>query len=74
MHFEVCASSFAVWTFSDLMSLCRRWTERNKKHYVSRSMVFARSTLTPTTSAISPAYDPNSKDTWNSHAFCVGTH
>ena len=23
---------------------------------------------------ISPAYDPNSKDTWNSHAFCVGTH
>ncbi len=51
MHFEVCASSFAVWTFSDLMSLCRRWTERNKKHYISRSMVFARSTLTPTTSA-----------------------
>ena len=25
-------------------------------------------------SQISPAYDPNSKDTWNSHAFCVGTH
>ena len=31
MHFEVCASCFAVWTFSDLMSLCRGWTERNKK-------------------------------------------
>ena len=24
--------------------------------------------------SISPAYDPNSKDTWNSHVFCVGTH
>ena len=23
---------------------------------------------------ISPAYDPNSKNTWNSHVFCVGTH
>ena len=61
-----------------------RWISTNKKYEVNvviatKRHLKVRKCLTlfrmrKNWWTISPAYDPNSKDTWNSHAFCVGTH